>query len=259
MDWLLESVVDGSTWLRRFSSFEAEHNRMARTRDAWLKDLQCLGYSPRFISSEEIESGGLKQAGKAVLVLPESWALSDKELTEIESFAGTPRSGKEWPEVLREGEAGLFDEHGKLRAGGKMATAGSAMPAGADRQARREWLAGKLRAMPPEIAVPANACVRTHRYQINRGQLVAFERLIDYRMSEELKQAGGNEALEMPVEIEAALPQPMHVYDLRAQRYLGHTDRLRFTLDPWQPSLFAVLPDKRDAAAIVETLLQEQP
>ena len=259
VDWLLESVVDGSTWLRRFSSFEADHNRLARTRDTWLKDLQCLGYSPRFISSEEIERGGLKQAGKAVLVLPESGALSDKELAEIESFAGTSRAGKVWHEVLREGEAGLFDEHGKLRAGGKMATDGSAMPAGADRQARREWLAGKLRAMPPEIAVPANACVRSHRFRISGGQLVAFERLIDYRMSEDLKQAGGNEALEKPVEVEATLPQPMHVYDLRAQRYLGHTDRLHFTLDPWQPSLFAVLPDKRDAAAIVDALLQEQP
>jgi hypothetical protein len=139
-----------------------------------------------------------------------------------------------------------------------METGGPAMPAGVDRQARREWLAGQLRAMPPEVAVPANACVRTHRFRISRGQLVAFEREIDYRMSEELKQAGGNEALEKPVEVEAKLPQPMHVYDLRAQRYLGQTDRLRFTLDPWQPSLFAVLPDKRDAAAIVDALLQEQ-
>jgi len=258
VDWLLESVVDGSTWLRRFSSFESEHNRMERTRDAWLKDLHDLGYSPRFISSEEIESGGLKQPGKAVLVLPESWALSDKELAEIGTFAGTPQSSKVWHEVLREGEAGLFDEHGKLRTGGKMETGGPAMPAGVDRQGRREWLAGQLRAMPPEVAVPANACVRTHRFRISRGQLVAFEREIDYRMSEELKQAGGNEALEKPVEVETKLPQPMHVYDLRAQRYLGQTDRLRFTLDPWQPSLFAVLPDKRDAAAIVDALLQEQ-
>jgi hypothetical protein len=259
VDWLLESVVDGSTWLRRFSSFEAEHNHMARTRDAWLKDLQVLGYSPRFIASEEIESGGLKQTGKAVLVLPESWALSAKELAEIDSFVGTSGSGKVWHEVLREGEAGLFDEHGKLRAGLKTETGALAIPAGLDRQKRREWLAGQLRAMPPEIAVPANACVRTHRFRVSRGQLVAFEREIDYRMSEDLKQAGGNEALEKPVEIEATLPQPMHVYDLRTQRYLGHTDRLRFTLDPWQPSLFAVLPDKRDAAAIVDALLQEQP
>jgi hypothetical protein len=232
---------------------------MARTRDAWLKDLQVLGYSPRFIASEEIESGGLKQTGKAVLVLPESWALSAKELAEIDSFVGTSGSGKVWHEVLREGEAGLFDEHGKLRAGLKTETGALAIPAGLDRQKRREWLAGQLRAMPPEIAVPANACVRTHRFRVSRGQLVAFEREIDYRMSEDLKQAGGNEALEKPVEIEATLPQPMHVYDLRTQRYLGHTDRLRFTLDPWQPSLFAVLPDKRDAAAIVDALLQEQP
>jgi hypothetical protein len=259
VDWLLESVVDGSTWLRRFSSFEAEHNQMARTRNAWLKDLQVLGYSPRFISSEEVESGCLKRAGKAVLVLPESWALSDKECAEIESFAGTSRSIEVWHGVLREGEAGLFDEHGKLRAGGKTEIGGQTMPAGADRQKRREWLAGQLRAMPPEIAVPANSCVRTHRFRISRGQLVAFERAIDYRMSEELKQAGGNEAFEKPVEIEATLPQMKHVYDLRAQRYLGQTDRLRFTLDPWQPSLFAVLPDKRDAAAIVDALLQEQP
>ena len=135
---------------------------MARTRDAWLKDLQVLGYSPRFISSEEIESGGLKQAGKAVLVLPESWALSDKELAEIESFGGTSRSSKEWHGVLREGEAGLFDEHGKLRAGGKMETGGQAMPAGADRQKRREWLAGQLRAMPPRsLCLRMPACEPT--------------------------------------------------------------------------------------------------
>jgi len=257
--WLLESVVDGSTWLRRFSSFEAEHNRMARTRDVWLKDLQVLGYSPRFISSEEIESGGLKQAGNAVLVLPESWALSDKELAEIESFAGASRSSKEWHAVFREGEAGVFDEHGKLRTRGTTKTGGHAMPAEADKQKRREWLAGQLRAMPPEIAVPSTASVRTHRFRVSRGQLLAFERQIDYRMSEELKQAGGNEALEKPVEVEATLPQPMHVYELRTQRYLGQTNRLRFTLDPWQPSLFAILPDKRAAAAIVDVLLQEQP
>jgi hypothetical protein len=33
--WLLESTVDGSTWPRRFSSFEAEHNRQARLRNGW--------------------------------------------------------------------------------------------------------------------------------------------------------------------------------------------------------------------------------
>src|SRR5215469_16352145 len=48
VDWLLESTVDGSTWLRRFSSFESEHNQLAKTRRAWLKAIQDLGYSPQF-------------------------------------------------------------------------------------------------------------------------------------------------------------------------------------------------------------------
>src|SRR5205814_5287962 len=54
VDWLLESTVDGSTWLRRFSSFEAEHNQLARSRTAWLKALQDLGYSPRFIPTTRL-------------------------------------------------------------------------------------------------------------------------------------------------------------------------------------------------------------
>jgi hypothetical protein len=259
VDWLLESTVDGSTWLRRFSSYESEHNQMAKMRNAWLKDLQILGYSPRFISSAQIEGGSLKQAGKSVLVLPESWALSAKESAEIAAFAEAARSGTVWHALLREGEAGLFDEHGKLRAAEKLGTFGPAMPSGAARAARREWLAKQLAAMPPEIAVPVSASVRTHRFRIKQGQLLAFERAIDYRMSEELKQAGGNEALEKPVEVEATLPRAMHVYDLLTQRYLGHTERLRFTLDPWQPSVFAALPDKRDAEGIVAALLREQP
>jgi len=39
VDWLVESTVDGSTWHRRFSSFEADHNRQAKVRTAWLKGL----------------------------------------------------------------------------------------------------------------------------------------------------------------------------------------------------------------------------
>jgi hypothetical protein len=66
VDWLLESTVDGSTWLRRFSSFEADHNRMAAARNSWLKLLQDLGYSPRFLSSTQIENGALRKFRDAV-------------------------------------------------------------------------------------------------------------------------------------------------------------------------------------------------
>ena len=63
-------------------------------------------------------------------------------------------------------------------------------------------------------------------------------------MSEDLKQAGGNEALEKPVSFEAKLVGKAHVYDLRSGAYLGETDRIAVSLDPWRPSLFALLPEK---------------
>jgi hypothetical protein len=73
-------------------------------------------------------------------------------------------------------------------------------------------------------------------------------------MSEDLKQAGGNEALEKPVEVEARLAQSAHVYDLRTQKYLGHTDHFTFTIDPWQPSLFALTQLRLPEKDIVEVL-----
>jgi len=81
---------------------------------------------------------------------------------------------------------------------------------------------------------------RIHRYRLGNHRLLAFERNINYQMSEDLKQAGGNKLLEEPAVIEVKLPAPGHVYDLRTQKYHGKVDRFRFTLDPWQPSLFAI-------------------
>jgi len=73
-------------------------------------------------------------------------------------------------------------------------------------------------------------------------------------MAEDLKQAGGNEAFEKPVEITAQLQAAAHVYDLRTQKYLGQTDKITFTVDPWQPSLFVLLAEKLPAENLVEQL-----
>ena len=72
VDWLLESTVDGSTWLRRFSSFESSNNRLVKVRDGWLKALTDLGYSPRFLSSQQVEAGELTRGGYKACVLPRS-------------------------------------------------------------------------------------------------------------------------------------------------------------------------------------------
>ena len=282
VDWLLESTVDGSTWLRRFSSYEANHNRQAMVRDSWLKAFQDAGYSPQFISSAQIEAGAPRKAGNAALVFPSSWALSEKEAVEVGAFLDNAPPQAALRAAFGDGTPGLFDAHGTFRERSPLealfplAPAGSARcvgpksaetpaPAGIARYAAErlktapagawpEWLRRCLSAMPPEIRLPSAARARIHRFSVGRGRLVAIERNIDYQMSEELKQAGGNEALEQPVELEAVLSKPAHVYDLRAQKYLGRTERIRFRLDPWQPALFALTQEKLPAESIVAAL-----
>jgi hypothetical protein len=345
VDWLLESTVDGSTWLRRFSSFEAGHNRMAQTRDAWLKLFQDLGYSPQFISSGQIESGRLRDLPDgAVLVLPGSVTLSEAEGTEIRGFlrknggtnpdpinansqgasavaeasAVAPRGAsavalamadrmadrmadkkaqsilENAPErnqaraVFCDGRPGLFDEHGRLRGAGildavfphagvltcSVARSGgepALMKAGdVAAYARQrlgavvppEWLAWASSALPrlrPEVRMRATgsgaARVRIHRYRTGAARLFAFERNIDYQMSEDLRQAGGNERLEQPVVLEASLLRPAHLYDLRNGRYLGLTDHFQFTLDPWEPTLIAATDTRLPEGDPVTALL----
>ncbi len=285
VDWLLESTVDGSTWHRRFSSFEGDHNRLARVRDSWLKAFQDLGYSPKFLSAEQLAAGELRKAGARVLVLPGSAALSAAESEQVRAFLfAAPTNAARF--VFCDGTPGLFDEHGRLKMrsrlqdlfppttsaersyGGSRGTKATSRAGDiSDYAARRllpnpdftwaRWIGEQVAAVRPEIQVPLEACVRVHRFQLGRARLVAFERNIDYQMSEELKQAGGNERLEQPVEVVATLAHPAHVYDLRSQKYLGKTDRIRFLLNPWSPALFALLPEAEPADGLVAALLQQ--
>lgn len=289
VDWLLESTVDGSTWVRRFSSYEADHNHLARIRNGWLKLFQDLGYAPQFLSSAQIETGALRQTPSAILVLPHSLALSDREAEEIRSFLGSTEVPAAARALVGCGTPGCFDQHGTLRskpALAEMATALSGTDAGtkafviragpppqtragdiAGYAAERlkpapdrgwaDWLGRQLAFLPPAMAVDASHRVRAHRFEVSRGQLVAFERNINYHISEDLQQAGGNEALEQAVEVEARLARPMHAYDLRARKSLGRVERLRFTLSPWEPALFALTAEPLPAAGVLEALARE--
>jgi hypothetical protein len=261
VDWLIESTVDGSTWLRRFSSYESDHNRMIRVRDSWLKALQDLGYSPEFVSSEQIEKGGLQKY--RALILPESLALSDNEGARIRDFS---KSGT----VLCDGTPGLFDEHGKFRddpvLGGMVPLANSeqisfAVSPGKTVERRRDiseyardrlkgdmsltdWLKENLPGMSAAARIPREARVRIHRYQTKGAELLALERNISYRMSEDLKQAGGNQALETPIEAKIQLKSAGHVYDLRTGHYMGEGSQFKVHIDPWEPTLLAIFQRK---------------
>jgi Beta-galactosidase len=243
VDWLIESTEDGSTWLRRFSSYEADHNQQMKMRGAWLGEFEDLGFSPRFIASGDIENGRIKQQHAKVLVLPTAWAMSDREQKAIDDANVT---------VFADERPGLFDEHGKLRNDEVLTGAISS-------EASRPANVAAVCPIKPPIVIAADdhsaPRTRVFRYTISHGELLAFERNIDYQMSEDLKQKGGNPALENPVEMVATLPKAGHVYDLRTGKYVGQVDHFQFTLDPWQPSLFAVLPQHVEGNDVVAALL----
>lgn len=277
--WLLESVTDGRTWPRRFSSFESDHSRHAAMRNGWLKLLQDLGYTPRFVSTEQIENGELEKEGCRVLVMPGSRALSSKETSAV----GAWMSGHS--NLLMGSElGGTFDEHGAL---GRQPTFGVADASekswslgNRDLLNLRDLNVAKYSIMrrsfeqtnicvdgppPPEYLLPAVqiepelSLVRIHRYRLgNAARLLAFERGVDYHMSEDLKQAGGNEPLEKPVDFTAKLAAKAHIYDLRSGAYLGERGEIPVDLDPWKPALFALLPEKLpEQTNVVEHLLRE--
>jgi hypothetical protein len=100
--------------------------------------------------------------------------------------------------------------------------------------------------------------VRVHRFRLGNARLIAFERNVNYQMSENLKQAGGNEHLEVPIELEATLAAPAYVYDLNTQQFLAHTNRVRFKLDPWQPTILALLTEQVPKDELLTTLARSQ-
>jgi len=291
VNWLLESTVDGSTWHRRFSSFEASHNRQAKVRNAWLKALQDLGWSPQFIAADRLVRLEPDPATDSTLVLPQSWAMSDPEIEAVRRLVHEqPPHARPAPRraVLCSGAPGLFDEHGRLLASHRL---DGLFPRTIDaRPAARHANASALRALDLDLAafpaerlarvpdsalwrwlheqigcgpirVPVEARARVHRFRIGDARLVAIERNIDYHMSEDLEQAGGNDALEQPIETTAELTGsagPLHVYDLRAGRHLGRVSRWTFTLDPWSPSLFALLEEPRASDGLIEALLESR-
>jgi hypothetical protein len=279
VDWLMESTRDGNTWPRRFSSYEASHNRMAAVRNAWLRALQDFGASPQFVPAHRL-TDPKAMAKFRVLVLPTLRTMSDGQIEGVARFLKNPKNADRL--VLSDGTPGDFDEHGRLRKTNPLAAKWTGVHESAEAvvfvsgdgpgkppvshrhpgdiaEYARERLSGsgdpaKLlwtrclgdamrSAYRPPVQVDPSLRVRIYRYRLGDAGLLAFERSIDYQMSESLRQAGGNEALEHPADVVARLRRPGHVYDLRAKRYLGRASEIRFRLDPWRPSLFAVLPE----------------
>jgi hypothetical protein len=119
-----------------------------------------------------------------------------------------------------------------------------------------DWLEDQ--ALTGHVKLPPAARARVHRFGVGDATLIAIERNVDYQMSEDLKQAGGNEALETSVELTAQLShlaQSVHIYDLRTNLKVAQGKAWKFTLDPWEPSLFALLREPVPEEQLLTSLL----
>ena len=238
--WMLESTVDGSTWVRRFSSYESQVNKMAQVRDGWCKAVQDLGYSARFVSTEQLTTTW-KPKPNGVLILPQCIALSDAEVAAIKT------AEKAGMRVLMNPNTGAFDDHGSLKAEAPFAGQGiSAEDTAAYTKARMAGSGAAFRNQvkasfknAPSVEFPAEKGLRVYRHTLGKAQLISLERGIAYSMSESLAQAGGNETMETPLDVEVKVPAGF-CYDLRTGKLLGK-EKLKLTINPWRPTLLAVL------------------
>ena len=84
--WMLDSLKDGKTWIRRFGSYEATHSTSMAARLSWIRLLQDLGYAFRFVSEGDLAKGSWRGRTPRVLILPESLSLRDATLRVIQGF-----------------------------------------------------------------------------------------------------------------------------------------------------------------------------
>ncbi len=237
VNWLLESTVDGRTWPRRFSSYEAQHNRQAALRVRWLSALRAAGWSPKFVAAPEIEAGELRRGRWRALVMPGSWAMSDREVAAVREFAAAGGL------LVYNGEAGAWDESGRLRETPVLEPQPEDGPTD---------LAARLASLgPPPVRVTADVPVAVFRRRLGDVRLVALAPESAVTMGEDLKVIERK-----PVgvaEIEVVFERPVWAADLRTGRRHPRADRLRVRLDPAEPPVFAVsdspLPEAADLVA----------
>ncbi|MCX7887503.1 MAG: beta-galactosidase, partial [Verrucomicrobiae bacterium] len=224
VNWLLESERDGASWVRRFSSYEARHNQMAKARVRCLEQLRAAGFSPRF--------GLVPLPGETFLMIG-SLAMSEREVAAARaarSFADTTPA--------------VYDEHGTKRT----------TPAETGAKLVNDWHEAVAHLQPEVLVTPPLA---VYRYRVGKARLLAFEPVRWQQMDEDLKVCG--EAGGQPLRAEARLKTAAEVYDLRTGRCLGFRDRFEFVLEPPRPALFALLPCGNEKPLSLGELLRSLP
>jgi len=249
LQWLLDRRATGEDWIRRNASTEYEDNGIRAATRNFAHALRHFGLQYRFISSAELGQGELQIGNYSVLILPHTIALAATEAQQIREFV--ERGGT----VIADNQPGLFDEHGRRAAKPLLSAVfdgpptrsatsfsfgkGKAIylaPAGVRSGGRLRRLTEILNGAGVEPLFPltsrdGRAVEDVETYVFHNGNLTIVALQRDYVLPSH------------PANVEAiavTLPRPLNVYDLRAERALGTSDRLELELDSVEPAVLAL-------------------
>jgi hypothetical protein len=244
VQWLLDRRASAEEWSRRGASTEYQDDAIRTSTRQFAHALEHMGLQYRFVSSEQVRRGELRRDYR-ILILPHTIALGASEAAEIRGFV--ERGGV----VIADSEPGQFDAHGRRLpkpvfggppdrsainfAFGKGKAIYLASANGRDRQniQRLSRILDNAGVKPPFPVLRTDAGpaddVETHIFTNGELTIVALQR--DYLPP---SNSDNRETVAL------ALPRMFSVYDLRARRLLGNTDRLELELDPVEPVLLSL-------------------
>jgi hypothetical protein len=239
IDWLIDRIRTGEDWSRRNADTEDEDNRIRVSTRNYASAIGHMGLQHRFVSAEQVENGDLARAGYRVLILPWAISLSERAAAEIRKFV------KEGGTVIADGEPGTFDEHGRRLKTPALADIFPRPAAGAATQSafgrgeainlpaprprdhdgskrlRDIFAAAGIEPMVSLIRSDGRPTDDVETYIFNNGGVTIVGLLRDLDESDATRPNPPDE----PETVELKLPRPYEVYDVRAQRALGHTAR----------------------------------
>lgn len=224
--WLFESFEDGVTWHRRFSSYEATHNRHAALRAELWQRLREAGWSPQFVSYEEIANGALDPRGFEACFLPDSYALSDREAEALSAFAAQAGS-----RLLYTGEPGVFDASGTPRA----------VPAF---PARTQTVAQLVAQLPPpavRVATPGTGVCVT-RYRAGGDALFALEQRQHGQTGEDVTRPVSSDNSGATIRVSLVYNDSRPLLDLRTGQTVGNDGRADVDVPFERPAILGFKP-----------------
>jgi len=247
--WLLDRRASREDWSRRSASTEYRDDAIKTSTRQFAHALEHMGLQYRFVSSEQLRRGDLRNRDYRVLILPHAVAVGADEGREVLDFV--ERGGA----VIADDEPGLFDEHGRRLPKPALSKVFAGPPsrsvvgfafgkgkgiylAAANGRDLQNWqrLSQILDAAGVKPPFPAHrgdgrplTDVETHSFRNGELTILALQR--DY--------LSGSDFVDRKTVI-VQLPRRFSAYDLKARQPLGTTDRLEIELDPVEPVLLSL-------------------